>query len=400
MKIKKDNKLLLKILSALAAVALWFAITYTEDPIISQYLTDVDIVFEGENTLHANGLIVTNKDELPSIAVTVKGNRSSVISSINTITAAVDVSKITSAGTNSAEVKYNYPSSNIYLAKAKTREINIETEKIVSREIPVKIEQQNSEKSTAMIKSDTQEQFVKVRGAESTVYSIAYAKAVIDAANVTKTSSQEYFYKFYNDKDEAVDVDNIIYKSAETISVDNLVLVKQTLPVKVILPDRMKEDYILSIKSQSIETVAVGVSQEIEPDEFFKNKEIYAYFEESKKRDDGTYELSISVPDGCFVPEDYSTVIVNCDLIPKVEKEVEVAVTIQNVPEGLKVRLEPEKIKVLVKGTEDKLAPSNIKATVDASGISENESKKVEVKFENKEDIKVIGIYSTYVISE
>ena len=83
MNIKKDNKLLLKILSALAAIVLWFAITYTEDPIISQYLSDINIVFDGEEELHSNGLIITNKDSLPTVSATIRGNRSSVISSIS-----------------------------------------------------------------------------------------------------------------------------------------------------------------------------------------------------------------------------------------------------------------------------------------------------------------------------
>ena len=43
-----NNKIALKILSGLVAIVLWFAITYTEDPIISQSLGDISIEFEGE----------------------------------------------------------------------------------------------------------------------------------------------------------------------------------------------------------------------------------------------------------------------------------------------------------------------------------------------------------------
>ena len=35
-------------MSGLVALVLWFAITYTEDPIISQNLGDIKIVFDGE----------------------------------------------------------------------------------------------------------------------------------------------------------------------------------------------------------------------------------------------------------------------------------------------------------------------------------------------------------------
>ena len=51
MKINKNSKLFLKILSGVVGVVLWFAITYTEDPIISQSLGDIKIVFDGEKQL-------------------------------------------------------------------------------------------------------------------------------------------------------------------------------------------------------------------------------------------------------------------------------------------------------------------------------------------------------------
>lgn len=395
MKIKKDNKLLLKILSALAAIVLWFAITYTEDPIISQYLTGIDIVFEGEETLHSNGLIVTNKESLPTISVTARGNRSNVISSINNITASINVAGISSAGSNTVEVYYNYPSSSIILAKAKTREIVIETEKIVSRDIPIKISSQNAEKNTQfLIKSAQKDAFVKVRGAESTVYSISYAKAVVDATNISKTSSQEYFYKFYDENDDVVSSSNILYKSIETISVDNEVFIRKTLPVKIVLPDSLDKENVLLVKNQSLTTVEAGVPEGLDI------AELYAYFDEDKKEDDGTCKLTLSVPDGCYVPEEDCTITATCELVPKVIKEIEIPVSIQTAPENMKINLEPEKIMVSLKGAEDKLSAANIKASVDASELSSGESKTLEVEFETKENITVVGAYSVTATAE
>ncbi len=403
MNIKKDNKLLLKILSALAAIVLWFAITYTEDPIISQYLSDINIVFDGEEELHSNGLIITNKDSLPTVSATIRGNRSSVISSINNITASIDVSGIYSVGSNTVQIKYNYPSSNIVLAKAKTREITLETEKIISRDIPIKIALQNVDKNTQyLVKSSAKDDFVKIRGAESTVYSISYAKAVVDAANILKTNSQEYTYKFYDENDDMVSANNIVYKNLETISVENEVYVRTTLPVKILLPKSLAEDNTLVVKNQSLTSVDVGFSQDLNVEEFFDKSdvELYAYFDASKKQEDGTYKLELSVPDGCFVPEDKRIISASCELVPKSTKEIELSVSIQDAPENMKIRLEPDKIRVLAKGSEDKLSASNLKASVDASAINETGSKSLEVKIEAKENISVIGTYHVTAIAE
>ena len=62
MKIIKDNKLLLKIFSALIAIVLWFAVTYTEDPSINQHLNRLDTVFYHEDVLSRRGLMIVNKE--------------------------------------------------------------------------------------------------------------------------------------------------------------------------------------------------------------------------------------------------------------------------------------------------------------------------------------------------
>ena len=125
MNVNTNNKTVLKILSGLVAVVLWFAITYTEDPIISQSLGDITIEYEGEKRLMDNGLIIVNKDEIPDISVVIRGKRSSVISAIGSVVASCDVSGIETSGENTVEVKYIYPTSSITMAKTKTKEITV-----------------------------------------------------------------------------------------------------------------------------------------------------------------------------------------------------------------------------------------------------------------------------------
>lgn len=390
MKIVKNSRLYLKILSAAVAVILWFAITYTEDPVINQYLSDINIVFDGEEQLRENGLIVTNKNKLPALAVSIRGTRSSVISSMGSISASVELSGITSAGSNTVEVKYNYPSSSVTLAKVRTREITLETEKLVSRSIPVRIENENADKNEKyVVKSEAHDTSIKVTGAESAVYKISYAKAAVDVTDITKTSSQEYFYKLYDSKGNLIPEDNIIYKSSETVTAENTVYLKKTLPVKAVLTEDMAENYVLNVKSMTIMSVEAGVSEN------FEISELYAYYDESKKTENGKYELAIDVPEGCYLPKENAVVVADCTLVPKILKEITVSVSAKNVPEGAQVTVLPDKIRITAKGAENVLSEEHIKAFVDVSEIPNGGS--AEVIFETDGEIKIIGTHNAEV---
>ncbi|MBO5060016.1 MAG: hypothetical protein J6C82_03795 [Clostridia bacterium] len=395
MKLNRDSKLLLKILSAASAIILWFAITYTEDPVISHYLTDVNIVFEGEDTLHSNGIIVTNKDSMPDISAVIRGKRSNVISSIGSVSVVIDVSGITEAGTVEVPVEYSYPSSTVTLAKSKTKELTVKTEKIISRNIPVRIEMINEDKNTEYIVNATSsEQTVSVRGAESVVYKIANAKAVVDATNIVKTSSQDYFYKFYDEDGDVVPENNIIYKSLQMVEVDNEVYNKVSLPVEIVLDEKLRENYILNVKNPSFTSINAGVPEGVEIES------LKAVFSEEKTEEKNQYNLALDIPDGVYVPKKFREITAECVLVPKVLKELEIAVGAENVPEGKKVRITPEKIMVTVKGAEDSLLADKIKAKINADALTEDAESVVNVEFETQENVKVVGAYSVTAIIE
>ena len=150
-----------KILSAIIAVILWTAITYTEDPIITQTITGINISFAGEERLNENGLAIINRKELPTVSVVIRGKRNNVIDALDKIYAVADVSSIKSAGKNQLTLSYNYPTDKVALEKAKTKEIPVETEALISREIPVKIEAKNRNKSDDhIIKSHSETEFI------------------------------------------------------------------------------------------------------------------------------------------------------------------------------------------------------------------------------------------------
>lgn len=388
-KLFTDNRILLKILSGLIAIILWFAITYTEDPVISQVLMGIPVTFEGEEQLEENGLIVVNKGAIPDISVTVRGNRSNVISSIGSISAIVDVSGINQAGSSMMPVRYSYPSGVVALTKSKMNEITVETEKLVTRNIPVRIEMENADKNTEfMVKSECENKNVKVRGAESAVYGISYAMAEVDVSNITATGTQEYMYSFYDEKNNRLPGDNILYRSHKTLTVENIVYRKLTVPVEVTADDATRETYSMTVKNQSVTSVEIGVESGVTVDS------VHAVI--SREEGKTEYETEIILPEGVYMPDKNRKVTVVCQFEPKVLSEVTVPVTVSNVPEGRTAYVEPKEITVSVKCGETTDPSGQITATADASDDPGGEGT-VTVAISAPKEIEVVGAYSVTV---
>ncbi|MBE7015335.1 MAG: hypothetical protein E7417_00710 [Ruminococcaceae bacterium] len=375
MKIDINNKLLLKILSGLVAVVLWFAITYTEDPVISQNIGDLPMVFEGEAQLRENGLIITNKSKIPNISAVIRGKRSSVISAIGAVEASCDVSRITRQGENNVDIKYVYPNT-VTLAKAKTTEVTLTTEKIITRSIPIKIDVKNGEKNTEFIISPKapMEKLI-IKGAETDAYTISYAEIEVDATDMTKGNIQEYFYKLYDADGNIVPDDNIIYKSSETISVENTVYKKAKLPVNVSLSKELSSDYVMTVKNQSVKEVEVGIIVDVGV------KSLTA--EVKNVTGDTNYELEIESPDVIYLPEQSKKMTATCEILHLAEKKIEVDISILNDTEK-KAKLEKSRIEVEVKAPENMDISGKIKATVDVAGVTENATLPVKIETPDK----------------
>ena len=387
----KNSKLLLKILSALIAIVLWFAITYTEDPAISQTLTGVNLEIKGENDLNANGFAIVNKDELPSLSVVIRGSRSNVISALGEIYASVDVSSVKNTGENVISVSYSYPADRVVLEKVRVRELTVETEALISREIPVKIEVTNRDKnSDFIVKCESKIDAVTVSGAENTVYNIAYAKVRVDASKISKTNTQECLYELYTEKGELVSEESIVNKSRRTVTVESTVYEKTELAVKVVLSEESREDYGILIKNIEKNTVEAGISEGIEAE--------YIEAVITPQKGKNTYEAELIVPDGVYVKEEDMTISVTGEILPKELREITAQVEAVNVPDGKTAVISPKEKTVTLKSIED---ASNIKLklSVDVGKMTEAE-KILPVQIETDSDIDIIGTYSVLVRME
>lgn len=386
-----NNKLLLKIFSAMIAVVLWFAITYTEDPVVTQHLTNVASVFSGEVLLHERGLTVVDKDKLPTFSATIRGNRSKVISSLGIVSASIDVSNITEAGQHEVTVEYMYPKELVTLTKAKISAFTVNVEKLISRDIPVKIKSESNGKDTKhLVALDSKIQTISVRGAQSTVEKISYAMATINTSKVSSAGTMNYNYRLYDEHNNLIDEENIISKSQNSIPVTGTIYEKAELPVKVVLDVALKSNYALKVKKQSVQRLDSGISENS------RDVELLAVLSEDLVKDDksGSARVPITVPDGVYLPEDDAFVTIDYELVPKAFEEAEVSVSAENVPQGKQVTIKPQELKVTIKCQKGEDVSKKISATIDAKELTEGIEKTVNVTLKSDDDIEVSGNYT------
>ena len=390
MKMIKDNKLLLKIFSALIAIVLWFAVTYTEDPSINQHLNRLDTVFYHEDVLSRRGLMIVNKDELPSFSVTVRGRRSSVISSLKNVFASIDVSSITSAGEHQIEVDYIYPTDSVVLTKAKLSSVTVTAEKLVTREIPVKIAAKPNKKSKDFIIESTSDvKTVKVSGAQSTVDKIALAVVLVDETDISSDCTTNYSFELFDENGNVLNERNISSKSHVTISVNHKLYDKAEVGVNVRLSDDLDSYYALDVTEQDVKKVFVGLEEGVEIDSLdaiFEKKHIDS--------EDETLTLTITAPDGVFIPEDSKNVNIKYNISRKAAFEVEVPVSAKNVPDGHSASMTPDKIKVRIKSSKDDATAENISASLDARKLTRGTRENVILNVTAKDNIQVLGTYT------
>lgn len=389
MKMINDKKLLLKILSAFIAIVLWFAITYTEDPAVSQHVTNVGAVFSGEAQLRERGLTVVNKDELPAFSAVIRGSRSKVISSLGVVSAHIDVSNIHDVGTHQVLVQYSYPQDMVTLTKTKISTVSIDVEKILSRDIPIRLETEETGRvHDHLVSVKSKLEALTVRGAQSIVEKIAYAKAIIDTSEISANGDMNFNYKLYDEEGNILSEKNIISKSQSTVLVTGTVYKKVELPVRVVLSDNLKANYTLKVKKQSVSTLTVGLPENV------TETQLYAVLDSNATKERSPITVQVQIPDGIYCPAEDLSIEVDYELLPRTMHEVEVPVTAENIPEGREIQINPEKIKVTIKSSKDDAVANKISATIDASELDESE-KTVSVTVAAEENIDIIGEYTT-----
>ena len=360
-----EKKLILQILSVVAAIVLWFAITYTEDPSISVVISNVTLETYGEDSLIANGLVLAGRNELPDISVEVRGNRSAVRSVLNSVTAYVDLEEITEPGEYICELTFDVPNPSVMITSKRTSTINVNIEKAVSKDIPVYIRQTGADSNSSyLIKSTPEVQTVNISGTQDDVSRIKEALISIDVGEMTEDNSGEYEVSYADASHNILTLHDSVYTEHETISADNEIYLRKSVDV-ALDPSADLSGYQVIVRSFSQETVEIGVKEE----DYDSVTTVYAAFVNGiSENANGEYRMRLVIPDDIYCPSENEEIIMNADIEQITTETRSIEVSPENVPDGMSVTLNPASVTVELTGAKSRM--QEVEAKVNLSGLS------------------------------
>ncbi len=360
-----EKKYLLQILSAFAAIVLWFAITYTDDPSINISINNIQLKTSGEKSLEQNGLIFVNRDNLPGISIEVRGKRSDVQSILNSVSAKVDLSDISEAGEYTRDLSFDVPNPSVMVTKKKSSQITVDIEKSVTKDVPVYIQQTDSDKNKEyLIKSTPAKESISITGTQDDISKIKEALITIDVASMSTDSENDYPISFADSAHSILTPSNRVMTNSKLIKVKNKVYLKKTVEI-ALDPGLDISGYQVIVKSFSKDKTEIGV----ERGSYDKINTIYADFTDGiTVNSSGKYQMKMKIPDGVYCPSESDELIMTADIEAIEVRDVTFEVIPENAPTDAVVTLNPTTVTVELTGAQSKM--QEVKAMVDLSGLS------------------------------
>lgn len=242
------NNWKLKLLSLIGAIVLWSFVISSENPSIRLELRDIPVIFENENILNENGLVLLN-DNRPKVNITVRGQRSRIVNlTPQHIKISADLSEY-DEGLNVLNLKYDLPKEVEMVGEPDP--INVDIQKILTKKFHVDVEINGKIKENYLLESTkSTPETISVKGPRSKVESISKVRAVLDGASLTK--------------DVVVNLD-LEALTKDGVKVDNVTLGQNFVNVNVDV-SKTKDVKLTPSTENALEENLRLVSIEIEPE--------------------------------------------------------------------------------------------------------------------------------------
>ncbi len=384
---KKSTKRIQTIIFAVVlSIAAWFLVNIVDNPETTVTLPDVDVRFKNEYALKEQGIVLTEKNSIPSMAVTLRGRRSNLMDHMNGVYIEADTSVVTKPGKYELTGSVTVPSnSGITVDAAKIDKIPITAEKLESKDIKIEIEQTGTNK-TKIIKSETALPTVAVTGAKKELEEIASAVVSVDISDMTEDNTTDVGFVLVDTDGNYITRNETLETATAEITVSNTVYTAKSVKINPELNADLSNQYILDKDDTSVTPAAVTVGVN---DENTDNSIILYIDKTSPEAQDYTLQST----DDMYIPKENSQVRVKAALLKKASKTLDVTAEAENLASGMSASVEPAA--VTVTGPEEELTPEGVKAAVDASGLAPG-TYSLPIKF-GGENITASGNYTANV---
>ncbi len=386
---KHGNDFVLRILSIIIAVIIWFALSITQYPTISRSISNIPVTFSLDGTqAEEKGLSVLNKEDIEDISVDVeiKGMNYEIGGyTASDLIASVDLSSVTKEGTYELDidVRSSHPTDRVTITSITPATVSVSFDKITEKTIPVTVDAPlvTAEEGYTLRDTTVTPNELTIEGPQNEIDKIS--KATIDLKTSMKITEETIInadtFTFYDEDDNVVTPNGVTLKNTKSFDVDFVVYKKKTLCLNVAfentsttfdkssLPMTLSEDELSiatpDLESEGEEDITIGTIDLTEVD--LTNKYTFVVpLDDDEVNMSGEDQVTVS-----FDPTGYSS------------KEMTVSsdnFVLLNKPSGKDVTFETKKLSgVTVYGPESvisKLTAEDLYMQVDLSGVQANGS--------------------------
>lgn len=383
------NKNVLRLLSVVLALFLWFYVVAVENPYSERKITKIPIQFVNHEELESRGLAIDYSD-VQTMDVVISGSRSDVMKvSADEITATVDLTGY-EKGKNYANITIKVPSK-VELVDQRIQVIPITVEKLQTAKKKVNIQftgTASKEKEAKLFAQDIEQ--VKVSGAQSQVAKVSKVFADLDVSKLTD-NSKKYSLKIYAADAKGKEITGVELSHTKVGVQAGLYSIK-AVPLSLDLKGEPAAEYRVSALDAPKTVKIAGFADELEKiDKLVSNPIYLSDLTESKK-----IPIEITLPEGVELAEQ-DAVVLDVKIKGLESKEFAILssnVSIRGLATGKNATIENAtlKVKAYVKdASASSISTDDIALYVDLTGL-ENGEHKVKVRAEQVDGIGDVSI--------
>lgn len=385
---KLEKRIVLQLVSVFTAVALWFIISYTENPTLNIDLKKIKIEYSGIEELEARGLTVSPTNKVPAFSVRVSGKRSALLSVINKTTAYVDVSRIDTVGSYALEIKADIPSTAVTQISQKFKKLDVVVEPITEKTVPVVVRHTDKNKDY-LVKSTPQKNEITIRGAESVIETASLAEIAFGVLNMTSDNEQEYGYRIMDTNNNEIDAANGIRAYEAAVLVKNELYKSKVMGIDVRLSEAEEALYDVDVIQTS--DVQAGVrdgAAEI----------LTAHIPEGTvlRAGIGDYKVNIDDMENIYVEKQDVEQLVRLNVLKKELRYVHIPVRIDNVAPELNAWCDTAAVDAYISCVPAKFETAVLEAYADVGGMKAG-THEVTLKFAQNDGVTISEQYKVKV---
>lgn len=233
-----DNKIFWAVVSLLAALFIWVYITGTQEEHIEKSLSNVEVVFIGEDTLQASRGYVINNISADTVSVKISGTRRNIGSlSASDVKATIDVSLISTTGTITQYYTLTYPDSvdadAVSIVSSTPSVISFNVTRMSTKQVPVEVKFEGSTAEGYIAGAvEYEPKTVTISGPESQLEEIDHVYAEMGGDELTMTRTADVSFVLMDKNGSQLETDGLEFDT-NTISVTIPISMVKEIPLYV-----------------------------------------------------------------------------------------------------------------------------------------------------------------------